>query len=179
MSEGKAWGLSESLTDTAGALRDLDAFLAEQADGHRAAMEAVVQWLKASGRFEEEIRQSVAAIGGLFQKWSFETMFLLRLRDTMRFNELKTELSSVGQHGVLDRAKDLAGVGSRTLSARLKELEAWGLVRREAFPEVPVRVEYSLTPRGMRFGDLIMPAVAHLRLSGLPGGTWPEADGAP
>ena len=27
-----------------------------------------------------------------------------------------------------------------------------------------VRVEYSLTPKGMRFGDLIMPVIAHLRI---------------
>lgn len=131
-------------------------------------MEAVVEWLRESGRLEDEIRLSVAAIGGLFQKWAFEIMFLLRIRGTLRFNQLKEELSYVGHHGIAERVRDLAGVGSRTLSQRLKELEALGMVHREAFPEVPVRVEYSLTPRGTRFGDLIMPVIAQLRLSGLP-----------
>lgn len=146
-------------------LQRLDAFLDETADDHRRAMEAVVHWLKEHGDLEKQIHDSVEAMGAIFQKWSFETLFLLRLRGTMRFNQLKEELSSVGQEGVVGKVKELAGVGSRTLSLRLKELEAQGLVRRQAYAEVPVRVEYSLTHKGMRFGDLMMPVIAHLRLS--------------
>ena len=142
----------------------LDAFLDELAGGHRAAMEEVVGWLQRTGGLEEEIHQSVASLGVLFQKWSFEICFLLRMRGHMRFNQLKDELTSVGQQGIGAKVADLAGVGSRTLSQRLKELESQGIVRREAYAEVPVRVEYSLTPKGMRFGDLIMPVIAHLRI---------------
>lgn len=39
-------------------------------------------------------------------------------------------------------------ISNRLLSERLKELEAAGLITREVFPEVPVRVEYTLTPKG-------------------------------
>lgn len=39
-------------------------------------------------------------------------------------------------------------VSGRLLSERLKELESEGLVTREVFPEVPVRVVYSLTAKG-------------------------------
>lgn len=127
----------------------LDVFLDDMAEGHRRAMEEVVDWLERHGGLEEEIRTNVEALNPLFQKWSFEICFLLRLQGQVRFNRLK-EL--------------LGGIGSRTLSQRLKELESQGLVHREVYPEVPVRVEYSLTPKGMRFGDLIMPVIAHLRI---------------
>ncbi len=127
----------------------LDQFLDQLAEGHRRTMEEVVSWLEDHGSLEDEIRVNVEALNPLFQKWSFEICFLLRMKERLRFNQLKDHLG---------------GIGSRTLSQRLKELEAQGLVRREAFAEVPVRVEYSLTPKGLRFGDLIMPVIAHLRI---------------
>ena len=40
------------------------------------------------------------------------------------------------------------GLRDRVLSQRLKELEAVGILTRVAYPEVPPRVEYQLTPRG-------------------------------
>ncbi len=42
----------------------------------------------------------------------------------------------------------LPGISTKTLTARLRELESYGLVTRTVFPEVPPRVEYSLTPKG-------------------------------
>lgn len=36
----------------------------------------------------------------------------------------------------------------KTLSSSLKELEADGLVHREEYPQIPPKVEYSLTERG-------------------------------
>lgn len=45
-----------------------------------------------------------------------------------------------------------AGLGTKVLSARLKELEARGLVRRHVEPGPPVRVSYELTPEGEGFG---------------------------
>ncbi len=145
----------------------LESFLEEQAVGHRHAMEEVVAWLQRAGSLEREIHRSVASLGSIFQKWSFEILFLLRIRGTLRFNQLKEELTSVQHKGVVGRIKEAAGVGSRTLSERLKDLEAHGLVHREAIAEVPVRVEYSLTDKGRRFGDLIMPVIAYLRMSEL------------
>lgn len=151
--------------DNGALLGQLESFLEEQADDHRHAMEQVVVWLQRAGSLEREIHRSVASLGNIFQKWSFEILFLLRIRGTLRFNQLREELTSVQQKGVLGRVKEMAGVGSRTLSERLKDLESHGLVHREAIPEVPVRVEYSLTPRGRRFGDLMMPVIAYLRMS--------------
>jgi DNA-binding HxlR family transcriptional regulator len=40
-------------------------------------------------------------------------------------------------------------ISGRLLSERLKELESEGIVTREVFPEVPVRVEYELTVKGL------------------------------
>lgn len=39
-------------------------------------------------------------------------------------------------------------VSGRLLTERLKELEKEGIVHRQIYPEVPVRVEYSLTDKG-------------------------------
>ena len=51
----------------------------------------------------------------------------------VRFNEMK---------------KYIGGISYKTLSATLKELEADGLVHREEYPQIPPKVEYSLTERG-------------------------------
>ena len=42
----------------------------------------------------------------------------------------------------------LRKISDRTLSQNLKELEADGLIHREVFPQIPPKVEYSLTERG-------------------------------
>jgi len=42
----------------------------------------------------------------------------------------------------------LPGISTKTLTARLRELESNGLIKRTVFPEVPPRVEYSLTSKG-------------------------------
>ena len=43
----------------------------------------------------------------------------------------------------------LAGISPRTLSLRLRALEEDGIVERHTYPEVPPRVEYSLTRKGL------------------------------
>lgn len=62
---------------------------------------------------------------------------VLILRDllpgTKRFGELKKSIGTVSQ---------------KVLTAQLRDMEGKGLVHREAYAEVPPRVEYSLTPLG-------------------------------
>jgi DNA-binding HxlR family transcriptional regulator len=45
--------------------------------------------------------------------------------------------------------RSLAGISPKTLSERLRRLEQAGIVDRCCFAEVPPRVEYSLTPKGI------------------------------
>lgn len=42
----------------------------------------------------------------------------------------------------------LKGFSSKTLALRLKELEKGGILRRQAYNEIPPRVEYQLIPKG-------------------------------
>ena len=161
MSEKKVLDEAE---DDASMLEKLDVFLDDLAEGHRSAMQEVVAWLWKGGNLEAEIHRSVTAISSLFQKWSFEILFLLRMRGTMRFNQLKEELTSVHQKRLGRKMVDLSGIGSRTLSQRLKEMEDADIVRRKVYAEVPPRVEYSLTDKGEQFGDLMMPVIAYLRI---------------
>ncbi len=42
----------------------------------------------------------------------------------------------------------LPGISTKTLTIRLRELEAYGLVSRHVFPEISPHVEYSLTEKG-------------------------------
>ena len=51
--------------------------------------------------------------------------------------------------------QSLQGISPKMLSQRLHELEGEGLVKRKVYPEVPVRVEYSLTEKGMGLRDVI------------------------
>lgn len=49
----------------------------------------------------------------------------------------------------------LPGISTKTLTARLRELEHYGLVERRVFPEVPPRVEYSLTAKGQEIQPIM------------------------
>jgi len=46
-------------------------------------------------------------------------------------------------------------ISGRLLSERLKDLEQEGIVRRDVYPETPVRIEYSLTEKGRALEPLI------------------------
>jgi DNA-binding HxlR family transcriptional regulator len=72
-------------------------------------------------------------------KWKAVILYHL-LGDTIRFNELGRRLSRISQ---------------RMLTRQLRELETAGLIHREIYPEVPPRVEYSLTPLGRSLEPVI------------------------
>ena len=53
-----------------------------------------------------------------------------------------------GRSRFCELERSLDGISPRTLSLRLRALEEQGIVERKTFPEVPPRVEYSLTDKG-------------------------------
>lgn len=76
------------------------------------------------------------------------------LEHTMNFLSGKWKpviLWHLSQHSVLrygELKKALGTITDKMLSQQLKELEKDGFVHREAYPEIPPKVEYSLTARG-------------------------------
>ena len=83
------------------------------------------------------IRNVLSRVG---DKWSMLVLFTLESNDNQRFKELQRNIPDISQ---------------KMLTATLKMLEADGLIRREVFPEVPPRVEYSLTKMGKSLLPLI------------------------
>jgi DNA-binding HxlR family transcriptional regulator len=57
------------------------------------------------------------------------------------------------RHGEL--VELIGGISRKMLTQTLRRLEAQGLIRRHAYPEVPPRVEYELTPLGATLIDPI------------------------
>ncbi|WP_202898822.1 winged helix-turn-helix transcriptional regulator [Komagataeibacter europaeus] len=73
-------------------------------------------------------------------KWKGVILYHL-LEGTLRFNAIRRRLPNITQ---------------RMLTAQLRELEQDGFVLRTVYPEVPPKVEYSLTPRGRSLEPVIM-----------------------
>jgi DNA-binding HxlR family transcriptional regulator len=67
-----------------------------------------------------------------------------------------------GRSRFCELERSLEGISPRTLSLRLRALEEQGMVERTTFPEVPPRVEYSLTPKG----EALVPLIEDMRRYG-------------
>jgi len=81
-------------------------------------------------------------INTIGRKWTVLIINAIDIYGRLRFNRLM---------------KELGGISPRTLSDRLKELQAEGLIEREFFAEIPPRVEYSLTKDGVELRESIIP----------------------
>ena len=82
------------------------------------------------------VTTTLAIIGG---KWKILILYHL-CAGTQRFNELRRLLPDITQ---------------RMLTLQLRELEDDGIVHREVYPQVPPKVEYSLTA----FGKTLIPVI--------------------
>ena len=60
-----------------------------------------------------------------------------------------------GRSRFCELERSLTGISPRTLSLRLRALEEEGILERQTFPEVPPRVEYALTEKGLALIPII------------------------
>jgi DNA-binding HxlR family transcriptional regulator len=85
-------------------------------------------------------------------KWSLLILTTLHDRQKLRYSEIHKSIPDISQ---------------KMLSSTLKHLEEDGLVRRQAFAEIPPRVEYSLTEMGKSlipiFNQLIDWSLSHFK----------------
>ena len=78
-----------------------------------------------------------SVLGG---KWKILILWYVAFYKVQRFGQLLRRLD---------------GVTQSTLTKQLRELEADGFLHRRVYPEVPPRVEYSLTEQGESFAPLL------------------------
>lgn len=102
------------------------------------------------------VRFALGLVGG---KWKLRILWELNQQETIRFNELQ---------------RRLPGISSVMLSKSLEELERSRLIHREQYPEIPPKVEYSLTSLGRSIdpalralGDWGVQAYAEIHAGGM------------
>ena len=83
---------------------------------------------------EVNVRPFAYAMSLIDGKWKMHILFWLWKKQVLRYSELKRALGTITH---------------KMLSTQLKELEKDDLIIRNEYPQVPPKVEYSLSPRGL------------------------------
>lgn len=83
---------------------------------------------------------TLSVIGG---KWKMLIIYILAENQTVRFNDLKRKIGAIT---------------FKTLSSQLKELETDGMINRKEYPQIPPKVEYSLTHKA----ETLLPVLEQL-----------------
>ncbi|MDQ7092137.1 helix-turn-helix domain-containing protein [Desulfosporosinus sp. PR] len=65
-----------------------------------------------------------------------------------RWTGLIIRVLQTGPKRFKELAETIPNVSGRVLTERLKELECEGIIHRHVYPEMPVRIEYSLSSKG-------------------------------
>jgi len=99
------------------------------------------------------VELTLQVIGG---KWKPIILYRLSRDGAVRFSEIKRSIPNITQ---------------KMLTQQLRELESDGVVHREIYPQVPPKVEYSLT----EMGRSIMPVVDALCRWGREYEAWVES----
>ncbi len=74
-------------------------------------------------------------------KWSLLVLLILGKKETLRFNEINKEIGS--------------DISQKMLTVTLRTLEADGFLKRTIYPEIPPKVEYTITDLGKSLVPLI------------------------
>ena len=101
---------------------------------------------------EVNVRPFAYAISLIDGKWKMHILFWLWKKEVLRYSELKRALDKVTH---------------KMLSNQLKELENDGLIRRREYPQVPPKVEYSLSETGKTLMP-VLSAVCHWGTEHIP-----------
>jgi len=78
------------------------------------------------------------------KKWAILIISIIGHHEKIRFNDIQQRLD---------------GISPKTLADVLKDLRKENLIRREAFSEIPPRVEYSLTEDGEKLCEAVLPLI--------------------
>ncbi|MHA1125877.1 MAG: winged helix-turn-helix transcriptional regulator [Candidatus Heimdallarchaeota archaeon] len=83
-------------------------------------------------------------------KWGIQLIYILKEGKNIRYKEIREELQKGWKKNKISDA---------TLSSRLGEFVDEGLIKKEIFPELPPRVEYSLTKKGEKLSKALEPLI--------------------
>lgn len=78
----------------------------------------------------------VQALSIIEGKWKLKIIYELACAEVLRYGQLKNNVCKITH---------------KMLSSQLKELERDGMIVRKEYPQVPPKVEYSLSEKGLRF----------------------------
>ena len=87
---------------------------------------------------KEPFEYTLSIVSG---KWKLKIIYLLSCMGTVRYSVLK---------------KNIDGITHKMLSSQLKELENEAILLRKEYPQVPPKVEYSLTEKGESLIPLVV-----------------------
>ncbi len=73
-------------------------------------------------------------------RWKTVILCKLYMNGPMRFSQLM---------------KEIGGISPRILTKQLKEMESDGIIDRTSYSEIPPRVEYSITEKGLSLGPIL------------------------
>ena len=96
-----------------------------------------MEHVEATPRMNCAVDATMSVIEG---RWKTVIMCLLLRNGPMRFNQLM---------------RSIDGVSPRILTKQLKEMESDGIILRTSYPEIPPRVEYSVTERGESLAPIL------------------------